>query len=226
MSGGQTSISAFFAPAPAVKAGKSSDTALVVVDSSDEDAGHATPIAPARKRRQSLDEGQRSAKRSKVDRWRFDADAASNAVSHERPTAHQPDDGVTLPQQASRSDRSRHDAFVAKLLGPRPSTSTAPAQPTLSKTAALKYTPLEKQYLELKKQNAGSCACAGPVLIVTQPGVLLIVEVGYKFCFYGEDAVVASKLLNVAHFFGKNMYTASTVLSARNCWSWLTKERQ
>ena len=29
------------------------------------------------------------------------------------------------------------------------------------------------------------------------PGVLLVVEVGYKFQFYGEDAEIASRLLNI-----------------------------
>jgi DNA mismatch repair protein MSH3 len=38
------------------------------------------------------------------------------------------------------------------------------------------YTPLEKQVVELKARH---------------PGILLLIEVGYKFRFFGEDAKVA-----------------------------------
>ena len=44
------------------------------------------------------------------------------------------------------------------------------------------YTPLEEQVRELKRKY---------------PGVLLIVEVGYKFRFFGDDARVASQHLNI-----------------------------
>lgn len=46
----------------------------------------------------------------------------------------------------------------------------------------VKYTPLELQILQLKKEH---------------PGVLLLVEVGYKMKFYQEDARIASQLLNI-----------------------------
>lgn len=42
-----------------------------------------------------------------------------------------------------------------------------------------KHTPLELQVVELKENN---------------PGVLLAIEVGYKFRFFGDDAEVASKV--------------------------------
>ncbi|KAJ3116009.1 Mismatch repair protein msh3 [Phlyctochytrium bullatum] len=41
-----------------------------------------------------------------------------------------------------------------------------------------KFTPLEQQYLEIRKQN---------------PDCLLVVEVGYKYRFFEEDALTASK---------------------------------
>ncbi|KAI8849434.1 DNA mismatch repair protein MutS [Chytridium lagenaria] len=50
----------------------------------------------------------------------------------------------------------------------------------------IKYTPLEQQYLDIKKKH---------------PDCLLVVEVGYKFRFFEEDALTASK--------DKNMYGAS-----------------
>ncbi|GAA5822849.1 hypothetical protein JCM11251_004399 [Rhodosporidiobolus azoricus] len=58
----------------------------------------------------------------------------------------------------------------------------------------VKYTPLEQQVLALKKAN---------------PGVLLVVEVGYKFRFFGEDAQNASRILNIACFPSQHMLTAS-----------------
>ena len=44
------------------------------------------------------------------------------------------------------------------------------------------YTPLEKQILSLKAQN---------------PDTILLVEVGYKLKFFGDDAIVASRVLNI-----------------------------
>ena len=41
------------------------------------------------------------------------------------------------------------------------------------------------------------------------PGVVLLIEVGYKFHFYGEDAHVASKVLNVFAYQSRNFLTAS-----------------
>ena len=51
-----------------------------------------------------------------------------------------------------------------------------------------KLTPLEKQVLEIKRKNSDT---------------LLIVEVGYKFRFFGEDARVAAKELSIVCIPGK-----------------------
>ena len=59
---------------------------------------------------------------------------------------------------------------------------------------ATKLTPLEEQ---VKKHKA------------EHPGVLLLIEVGYKFHFYGEDARVASKVLNIFAYQSRNYLTAS-----------------
>ncbi|CDZ97130.1 dna mismatch repair protein msh3 [Phaffia rhodozyma] len=56
------------------------------------------------------------------------------------------------------------------------------------------YTPLEKQILDLKEKY---------------PGILLIIEVGYKFRFFGEDAKIASRYLNIVAFPDRNFMTAS-----------------
>ncbi|KAG0168324.1 Mismatch repair protein msh3 [Apophysomyces sp. BC1015] len=56
------------------------------------------------------------------------------------------------------------------------------------------WSPLELQVLELKEKY---------------PGVLLVIEVGYKFRFFGEDAKIASRVLHIAHFIDRNFYVAS-----------------
>ncbi|GAA5848304.1 hypothetical protein JCM8547_004473 [Rhodosporidiobolus lusitaniae] len=62
------------------------------------------------------------------------------------------------------------------------------------KEKAVRYTPLEQQVLQLKKEN---------------PGVLLVFEVGYKFRFFGADSQAASRTLNIACFPSHSMLTAS-----------------
>lgn len=57
-----------------------------------------------------------------------------------------------------------------------------------------KYTKLEEQVVELKARY---------------PGCLLLIEVGYKFRFFGEDARIASRVLHIANFIDRNFYVAS-----------------
>ncbi|KAH6918993.1 DNA mismatch repair protein MSH3 [Coprinopsis sp. MPI-PUGE-AT-0042] len=56
------------------------------------------------------------------------------------------------------------------------------------------YTPLELQVRQLKQDN---------------PGTLLMVEVGYKYKFYDEDAKTAAKELGMAAFRDRNFIVAS-----------------
>ncbi|CAO3626818.1 unnamed protein product [Cunninghamella blakesleeana] len=58
----------------------------------------------------------------------------------------------------------------------------------------IKYTPLEQQVVDLKRKY---------------PDVLLVIEVGYKYRFFGEDAKIASKVLHIANFIDRNFYVAS-----------------
>lgn len=60
-----------------------------------------------------------------------------------------------------------------------PKTSTKSSSTSSAKT---KLTPLEKQFIELKLQNQDK---------------ILAIQVGYKFKFFGHDAVIASQLLNI-----------------------------
>ncbi|CAG8607559.1 5563_t:CDS:10, partial [Paraglomus occultum] len=98
-----------------------------------------------------------------------------------------------------------HERFVKKLgnhardameIDERGSQETGrtPSDRAPSKSSVITYTPLEKQYLAIKREY---------------PDTLLIVEVGYKFKFFDKDAVVASKILSIAHFMDHNFYVAS-----------------
>ncbi|KAF7304661.1 DNA mismatch repair protein [Mycena kentingensis (nom. inval.)] len=62
-------------------------------------------------------------------------------------------------------------------------------------------TPLEQQVVALKKQN---------------PGTVLMVEVGYKYKFFGEDAKIAQKELGMVRIFKHNFDTASIPLHRRD----------
>lgn len=53
---------------------------------------------------------------------------------------------------------------------------------TFSGPSKTKLTPLEKQFIDLKRQHQDK---------------VLAIQVGYKFKFFGQDAVIASQLLNI-----------------------------
>ncbi|KAF2795618.1 DNA mismatch repair protein-like protein msh3 [Melanomma pulvis-pyrius CBS 109.77] len=59
------------------------------------------------------------------------------------------------------------------------------------KKAAPKLTPMDKQYLEIKRKNLDT---------------IIVMEVGYKFKIYGEDARTASKELGIVCIPGKFRY--------------------
>eukprot|EP01132_Coremiostelium_polycephalum_P006113 gene6113-7618_t len=63
-----------------------------------------------------------------------------------------------------------------------------------TKANTVKYTPLEQQYLDIKKAN---------------PDTLLMVECGYRYRFFGEDAEIANKVLNIYCYMAKNFFNAS-----------------
>lgn len=133
------------------------------------------------------------------------------------------DDLPSLSPPKSKKEQRRHEKFVAKLLGPKNPLSRphgyldkesvyAPAENVEEASNAQKkpkvdlkgkgkakdsYTPMEKQWLDIKAQH---------------PDVLLIMEVGYKFKFFGDDAVIASKHLNIAHYMDKHFLSAMVPL--------------
>ncbi|XP_076352753.1 DNA mismatch repair protein Msh3-like [Tachypleus tridentatus] len=57
-----------------------------------------------------------------------------------------------------------------------------------------KFTPLEEQYMEIKQQN---------------PDAILLVECGYKYRFFDEDAKTASQVLSIGCYQDHNFLSAS-----------------
>ena len=58
----------------------------------------------------------------------------------------------------------------------------------------VQYTPMEQQFLSIKAKY---------------PDAILFIECGYKYRFFGEDAEIASKVLNIGCFPGFNFNTGS-----------------
>jgi DNA mismatch repair protein MSH3 len=96
-------------------------------------------------------------------------------------------DGADAHAGSSRAGEPREESHYARRPGARPSAST-------SSRSTQKMTPLEEQVSRHKAEH---------------PGVLLLIEVGYKFHFYGEDARVAAKTLNIFAYQSRNYLTAS-----------------
>lgn len=80
--------------------------------------------------------------------------------------------------------RKLENGSSAPKLSKMPKSDNEPAQaPEESKQqTAKKLTPLEKQFINLKRQHMDK---------------ILAIQVGYKFKFFGEDARIASKVLNI-----------------------------
>ncbi|KAJ4843190.1 hypothetical protein Tsubulata_008107, partial [Turnera subulata] len=88
---------------------------------------------------------------------------------------------------------SLHQKFLDRLLEPSPSPSSS-SLPHQNPPPPAKYTPLERQVVDLKAAH---------------PDVLLMVEVGYRYRFFGHDAEVASRVLGIYAHVDHNFLTAS-----------------
>lgn len=127
----------------------------------------------------SSGEGRTSATAGEEDAIRIDDDDDDQAASGEGTST-----ANRFTQFASSSTSTTASARGSKAKGKSKASET---------DSDRTYTPLEKQILELKAAH---------------PGVLLIIEVGYKLKFYGEDARIASKELNIMCFPERNLLTA------------------
>ncbi|XP_030536580.1 DNA mismatch repair protein MSH3 [Rhodamnia argentea] len=77
---------------------------------------------------------------------------------------------------------------------PVPSLLQKPHKKETPESSSKKYTPLEQQVVELKDRY---------------PDVLLMVEVGYKYRFFGDDAEVAARVLGIYAHMDHSFMTAS-----------------
>lgn len=85
-------------------------------------------------------------------------------------------------------DPNLHQRFLQRFLEPSPEESVPE---TLS---SRKYTPLEQQVVELKSKY---------------PDVVLMVEVGYRYRFFREDAEIAARVLGIYAHMDHSFMTAS-----------------
>eukprot|EP00873_Tetraselmis_striata_P036058 jgi/Tetstr1/456322/TSEL_004102.t1 len=122
------------------------------------------------------------------------------SVTPQQPNPTGPPAATAAPEVAPR-DAQRHSALQRKLVdngvprggGGRVEGKTAGGGKNHPAPGA-KLTPLEQQVVELKRKH---------------PGVLLVVEVGYKMRFFGDDAETASAVCNIMSFPDHNFLTAS-----------------
>ena len=74
------------------------------------------------------------------------------------------------------------------------SSGSTPRRAGISTPTSKAYTPLEQQFIAIKAEY---------------PDAMLFVECGYKYRFFGEDAEIASKVLNIGCFPDHNFMVAS-----------------
>ncbi|KAJ6547415.1 muts domain V-domain-containing protein [Mycena capillaripes] len=121
---------------------------------------------------------------------------SANDASVASKTREQVSGGIDSPLSGSDSDHAFEEIseyFSAKSgKGQRKKAVRKPAEEI--GPSGETYTPLEKQVARLKKDN---------------PSVLLMIEVGYKYKFFGEDAKVAAKELGMVCFTDRNFLVAS-----------------
>lgn len=176
---GQRSLDAFIFKKP-------SNTAP---PSAGEHAAAGSDPAPPPAKRQQAEPGPSQSQQA-------DATAPAKRQRLEPGTQTQPDAAARLslpplePAAIPARDVTRHDRFQRKLVtgsagqaapgAGRPRTQAAVEEEAAEGGGSQKLSPLEEQVLALKEKH---------------PGVLLAIEVGYKFKFYGEDAEVAAAVL-------------------------------
>ncbi|KAL4774238.1 DNA mismatch repair protein msh3 [Aspergillus nidulans var. acristatus] len=228
----QPTISSFFTKKPQVPKQSTSNEAAAPIDNDsditdrlaeDDEEDIVAPVPKRTKSNGSLAVNRpQSPKAKSVSRVEQESSqrpelskfASSPAIETERTEAIELDESAKFRQQ----EREKlHQRFVRKLGGPdclvgigRNSVSEAtsieeaaegdeddetpqPVQPKgkAGKKGGGKLTPMEKQVIEIKKKHMDT---------------ILLIEVGYKFRFFGEDARVAAKELSIVCIPGKFRY--------------------
>ncbi|KAM0210461.1 hypothetical protein ACHAQI_005939 [Fusarium lateritium] len=155
--------------------------------------------------------GEQEATGARTERYRYDGSSAANVHDGHKNTGSTQDENQDTEEK--REHQELHRKFVKKLGHPdalasrRNLRDAAPAgededadvdgdeeeapAPTKTKKKGAKtgkLTPMEMQFLEIKRKHMDT---------------VLIVEVGYKFRFFGEDARIAAKELSIVCIPGK-----------------------
>nr|GMC98505.1 DNA mismatch repair protein MSH3 isoform X1 [Ipomoea batatas] len=104
---------------------------------------------------------------------------------------HKPTQNPKLNSIPQLSNPTLHQRFLKKLLEP---SQELVEPPKATQVSSSKYTPLEQQVVELKAKY---------------PDVLLMIEVGYKYRFFGVDAENAARVLGIYAHMDHNFLTAS-----------------
>ncbi|WEW60046.1 Mismatch repair protein msh3 [Emydomyces testavorans] len=155
---------------------------------------------------------------SRTERFRFQSSPIQAPSGRESQEAITEEPGVEVTEKDRRTKEILHQRFVRRLGGPDclPSLDygtgangpmgeggesgeealdeedVAPIPPTkgrgAKKATSTKLTPLEKQVIDIKSRHRDT---------------LLVVEVGYKFRFFGEDAKIAARELSIVCIPGK-----------------------
>ncbi len=102
---------------------------------------------------------------------------------------------VSLPKAAKEELRAR---WQRKVLGEKDSMKKSRSktqEDVVREGDVKKFTPLEKQVVELHRQY--------------HPGCVLAIECGYKYKFFGVDAEIASKVLGIFSYPDRNFLNAS-----------------
>jgi DNA mismatch repair protein MSH3 len=95
-----------------------------------------------------------------------------NSASEREDEGGEEDEGEEEEEDITPAAKSLRGKYASTA---RAGKKAAPASKKGTATSTTKFTPLEKQYVEIKKKY---------------PDTLLLIEVGYKFRFFGEDAKV------------------------------------
>ncbi|KAG0369047.1 muts domain V-domain-containing protein [Gamsiella multidivaricata] len=130
------------------------------------------------KRRYSHSSEQDDASEEPLDRKRRSRTHKEDVVMDQDHVMEEPED---TPQPLQKQQLVKATTTLGRFTGSKKATKSP-------------YTPLETQFVEIKRQY---------------PDAILCIEVGYKFRFFGEDAEIASRELSIAHFMDHNFYTAS-----------------
>lgn len=178
----QPAISSFFAARPLPKTNLSLATGAENETESKRKADEES-VLPSKKPKPQTGENSEQNRAISFDTSLADSSMLSEAPKCSQNTQQTEEDEVVeileAPAKKSMFSRFRKDGVAPK----KTRTSSTNTPKTIkSKQADKKLTPLEQQFKDLKGEHADK---------------VLAIQVGYKFKFFGQDAVVASQLLNI-----------------------------